>query len=258
MTAVAMASLHGRTLLLTGASSGIGAHFAGVAAAAGARLVLGARRTELLEEVVAAIRTAGGEAIAVAMDVADKGSTVAAFDAAEAAFGPVDSVIANAGMSLETPFLDHSPEDFDRIMAVNLKGVFLTVQEAAKRMMAAGSATREHGRIVIVSSITAQAIEPGLAAYSASKAAVLQMGKVLAREWARKGINVNSVLPGYIVTGINADWFATEGGQKQVMRFPRKRVMDIDALDPVLLYLCSDAARFVTGSAFTIDDGQSL
>jgi NAD(P)-dependent dehydrogenase (short-subunit alcohol dehydrogenase family) len=251
-------SLEGRTLLLTGASSGIGAHFAQVAAAAGAHVVLGARRTDRLDDIVSEIRAKGGQAIAVAMDVADKASTVSAFDAAEAAFGPVDSVVANAGMTLETPFLDHSPDEFDQLMAVNLKGVFLTVQEAARRMMAAGSKTREHGRIVIVSSITAQAVEPGLAAYSASKAAVLQMGKVLAREWARQGINVNSILPGYIVTEINQDWFNTEGGQKQVMRFPRRRVMDIDALDPTLLYLCSDASRFVTGVGFTIDDGQSL
>lgn len=251
-------SLNGRTLLITGASSGIGAHFAGVAAAAGAKLVLGARRTGRLETLVADIKANGGQAIAVEMDVADKASTIAAFDAAEAAFGPVDSVIANAGMGSETAFLEHSVDEFDQLMAVNLRGVFLTVQEGAKRMMAAGSRERQHGRIVIISSITAQAIEPGLAIYSASKAAVLQMGKVLAREWARHGINVNSVLPGYIVTEINGEWFGTEGGQKQVLRFPRKRVMDINALDPMLLYLASDASKFVTGTGFTIDDGQSL
>jgi NAD(P)-dependent dehydrogenase (short-subunit alcohol dehydrogenase family) len=251
-------SLKGRTLLITGASSGIGAHFAVVAAAAGAKVVLGARRTDRLDLIVADIKARGGEAIAVAMDVADKASTIAAFDAAEKAFGPVDSVIANAGTSLETPFLEQSPDDFDQLMAVNLRGVFLTVQEAGKRMMAAGSRTREHGRIVIISSITAQMQEPGLALYSASKAAVLHMGKVLAREWARKGINVNSVLPGYIVTEINDDWFKTESGQKQVLRFPRKRVMDIDSLDPTLLYLSSDASKFVTGVGFTVDDGQSL
>ena len=251
-------SLKGRTLLITGASSGIGAHFAEVAAAAGAKLVLGARRTGRLDTLVAAIKAKGGEAIAVAMDVADKASTIAAFDAAEAAFGPVDSVIANAGMGSETPFLEHSADEFDQLMAVNLRGVFLTVQEGAKRMMAAGSRERQHGRIVIISSITAQRVDPGLAIYSASKAAVIQMGKVLAREWARQGINVNSVLPGYILTEINGDWFKTEGGQKQMMRFPRKRVMEIDALDPILLYLASDASKSVTGVGFTIDDGQSL
>ncbi len=251
-------SLKGRTLLITGASSGIGANFAAVAAAAGAKVVLGARRTDRLNAVVTEIKGNGGEAIAVKMDVSDHVSTVAAFDAAESAFGPVDSVIANAGMSLESPFLEHSGDEFDALMAVNLKGVFLTVQEAAKRMMAAGSQTREHGRIVIISSITAKTIEPGLALYSASKAAVLQMGKVLAREWARKGINVNSVLPGYIMTEINDQWLTTEGGNKMIMRFPRKRVMDIDSLDPMLLYLSSDMSRFVTGVGFTIDDGQSL
>ena len=251
-------SLNGRTLLITGASSGIGAHFAIVAAAAGAKLVLGARRTERLESVVAEITARGGAAIAVAMDVADKASTIAAFDAAEAAFGPVDSVIANAGMGSETPFLEQSVDEFDQLLAVNLRGVFLTVQEGARRMMAAGSRERQHGRIVIMSSITAQRVDPGLALYSASKAAVLQMGKVLAREWARQGINVNSVLPGYILTEINSDWFDSEGGQKQMMRFPRKRVMEIDALDPILLYLASDASKSVTGVGFTIDDGQSL
>ena len=251
-------TLRGRTLLITGASSGIGAHFARVAANAGARVVLCARRTDRLDSIVAEIKANGGEAIAAEMDVADKASTIAAFDAAEAAFGPVDSVIANAGMGGETAFLNETPEQFDQLMAVNVRGVFLTVQEAAKRMMAAGSREREHGRIVIISSITAQSIEPGLATYSASKAAVLQMGKVLARDWARQGINVNSVLPGYIVTEINHDWFVTEGGQKQVQRFPRKRVMDIESLDPTLLYLTSDASKFVTGVSFTIDDGQSL
>ncbi len=251
-------SLAGRTVMVTGASSGIGAHFAGVAAAAGARVVLGARRTDRLDAIVADITANGGQAMAVAVNVADKASTVAAFDAAEASFGPVDSVIANAGMTLETPFFDHTPVEFDQLMGVNLKGVFLTVQEAAKRMIAAGSQAREHGRIIIISSITAQAVEPGLAAYSASKAAVLQLGKVLAREWARKGINVNSVLPGYVVTEINGDWFESEGGRKQIGRFPRKRVMDIDSLDPILLYLSSDVSKFVTGVGFTIDDGQSL
>jgi NAD(P)-dependent dehydrogenase (short-subunit alcohol dehydrogenase family) len=251
-------SLANRTLLITGASSGIGAHFAKVAAAAGAKVVLGARRTDLLDSIVSEIEAAGGKAIAVAMDVAEKASTLAAYDAAEASFGPVDSVIANAGMDAHTPFLDLEPEEFDRVMSVNLRGVFLTVQEGARRMMAAGSKERQHGRIVIISSILAETIEPGLAPYAASKAGVLQMGKVLAREWANRGINVNMVQPGFIVTGINQDWFATEGGAKQVQRFTRRRVMDIDVLNPMLLYLCSDASKFVTGSAFRIDDGQGL
>lgn len=253
-----MISLDGRTLLITGASSGIGAHFARTAARAGASVVLAARRVDRLEAIVGEIQQEGGRAAAVPMDVTDEASTVIAFDDAEKAFGPVDSVVANAGGNVEQPFLDLGADEFDSLMALNLRGVFLTVREAGKRMLAAGSREREHGRIVIVSSITATAVEPGLAAYSASKAAVLQMGKVLAREWARQGISVNAILPGYIVTGINDAWFATEAGQKQVARFPRKRVMEASDLDPMLLYLCSDLARRVTGAAFTIDDGQSL
>ncbi|WP_300539486.1 SDR family oxidoreductase, partial [Sphingosinicella sp.] len=108
------------------------------------------------------------------------------------------------------------------------------------------------------SSITANAVEPSLAAYSASKAAVQQMGKVLARDWVRQGINVNSICPGYARTEINSEWFDTEAGQKQIAKFHRRRLMAEDSLDVMLLYLASDASAAVTGSSFTLDDGQSL
>ena len=111
---------------------------------------------------------------------------------------------------------------------------------------------------MILASITANAVTPGIAAYSASKAAVQQLGKVAAREWARSGISVNVVNPGYILTEINSDWFASEGGKRQISKWPRKRLLDPSDLDPVMLHLVSDAARRVTGSVFTIDDGQSI
>jgi NAD(P)-dependent dehydrogenase (short-subunit alcohol dehydrogenase family) len=250
--------LTGRTALVTGASSGLGARFARILAASGARVVLGARRADRLQALKAEIEAAGGQAIAVSLDVADEASTIAAYDAAEQAFGPVDTVIANAGMNAEGPLTELSVEDFDGLMAVNLRGVFLTVREGGRRLMAAGSRERQHGRIVIISSITAHSVEPGLAAYSASKAGVLQMGKVIARDWVRQGVNVNMICPGYIKTEINADWFDTEAGDKQVAKFPRRRLMVESDLDAMLLYLSSDAARAVTGAAFTIDDGQSL
>ena len=125
-------------------------------------------------------------------------------------------------------------------------------------MIAAGSPERKHGRIVIVSSITAFAVSPGVAAYSGSKAAVLQMGRVWAREWANKGVNVNSLCPGYIETDLNAEWFETEGGRKQISRWPRRRLTGGDALDAPLLFLSSDASEYVTGTSITVDDGQSL
>lgn len=251
-------NLENRTILVTGASSGLGRHFAALFATNGAKVVVAARRVQLLESLVEEIQAAGGQALAVSMDVSDPSSTQAAFDAAEAKFGPIDSVVANAGMNSEGMALDLGADELDALLSVNVKGVFLTAQEAARRMIAAGSKEREHGRIVLISSITANAVTAGIAAYSASKAAVQQLGKVLAREWARSGISVNMVNPGYIATELNSDWFDSEGGQKQIAKWPRKRLMEASDLDPVMLHLVSDAARRVTGSVFTIDDGQSL
>ncbi len=250
--------LSNRSIFITGASSGLGAHFARLFVSQGAKVVLAARRLDRLTDIVKTLQATGGQALAVEMDVSDATSTKAAFDAAEAHFGSIDSVVANAGMNSEAMAIDLGADEFDALFAVNVKGVFLTIQEAARRMIAAESRTREHGRIVIISSITANIVSPGIAAYSASKAAVQQLGKVVAREWAREGISVNMVNPGYIRTDLNSDWFDTEGGQKQISKFSRKRLMDAADLDPVMLHLVSDAARRVTGSVFTIDDGQSL
>lgn len=250
--------LTGRTILVTGASSGLGAAFARALAANGANVVLAARRVDRLEALQREIEDAGGHAAAVAMDVADEASTIAAFDRAEAVFGPVDSVIANAGVSTEGPALTLDMDAFATLMNINVRGAFLTAREGARRMIAAGSATRQHGRIVIVSSITATHVSPGLPIYSASKAAVLQMGKVLARDWARQGINVNMILPGYIATELNDDFFGSDAGDRFVARFPRRRLMAPDDLIPMLAYLASDSSRAITGAAFTLDDGQSL
>lgn len=250
--------LSGRTALITGASSGIGAHWARLMASAGARIVLCARRAGHLEELRDTIIADGGEAIAVAVDVAREDSVVAAYDAAEAAFGTVDTIIANAGVSGEGLTEEQSVESFDQVLAINLRGVFLTAREGARRLMAANARETERGRIVITSSITAFDVNAGLAAYSATKAGVLQMGKVMARDWIRKGINVNMICPGYIKTEINGAWFETEAGQKQVQKFHRRRLMAESDLDMPLLWLASDASRAVTGTAITVDDGQSL
>jgi len=249
-------TLAGRTVLITGASSGIGARFARIVAAEGAAVVVGARRVDRLQALSDQIVAAGGRCLAVALDVAEEASVIAAYDAAEAAFGPVDGVVANAGIQTEGLATDLSVEDFDQVFAVNVRGVFLTAREGARRMRDAGIA--ERGRIVLVSSITARMVTPGVTAYSASKAAVSHMGRLLAREWARSGPNVNNLCPGYIQSELAGDWFETEGGRKQMAKWPRRRMLDEDALDPTLLYLLSDASRGVTGADFTIDDGQSL
>lgn len=250
--------LTGRVALVTGASSGLGRHFAQRLAASGARVVIAARRTALLDDLRAAIEAEGGEAIAVAMDVAEETSVVAAYDAAQAAFGPIDTVVANAGINLPGSSLGLAIDDFDRMVDVNLRGAFLTAREGARRMVAAGSAARGDGRITLISSITAHQASLGIAPYCATKAAVAQLGRALAKDWAGKGINVNVLCPGYIATELNADIWDQPMGQKLLDGFARRRVMPVEALDGMLLYLCSDAASHVTGSVMTIDDGQTL
>jgi NAD(P)-dependent dehydrogenase (short-subunit alcohol dehydrogenase family) len=244
--------LSGRTALITGASSGLGARFGRILAANGAQVALGARRKDRLEALAEEI---GPQAAAVAMDVAREADVIAGFDAAEAAFGTVDTVIANAGIDGAGMAVSMPEEEIERTLAINLKGAILTAREGAKRMMAAGT---ERGRIVMIASITAFEPSPGLVAYAASKAGVVQAARSLAREWARAGICVNTISPGYIRTAINDDWFDTEPGKKQIARFPKRRLMGEEGLDGLVLYLCSDAAEFVTGSDFVLDDGQTL
>ena len=248
-------SLDGRIALITGASSGIGAHLARLFVQAGAKVVLGARRVDRIAALSHAI---GENALAVAMDVTDEASIVAAFDAAQARFGTPDTVLANAGMADAGRAIDLAVDQVRRVIDTNFTAVYLTAREAARRMIAAGSKQSGRGRIVLTGSITAEMTGQGDSAYAASKAAVVHLGRQLAREWARQGINVNTVQPGYILTEIDADWFATEGGRAQVQTWPRKRLTPIEALNDPMLFFASDASAHVTGAHITVDDGQSL
>lgn len=244
--------LSGRNALITGASSGLGARFGRILAASGAKVALGARRKERLEALANEI---GPSAKAIAMDVAREADIIAGFDAAEEAFGTIDTVIANAGVDGAGMMHEMPEKEIERTLAINLKGAILTAREGAKRMIASGV---QKGRIVMVASITAFEASPGLVAYSASKAGVVQAARSMAREWARYGICINTISPGYIRTALNEDWFETEAGKKQISRWPKKRLMGEEGLDGPLLFLCSDAAEFVTGTDFVLDDGQTL
>lgn len=251
-------SLASRTCLVTGASSGIGAHLAKAMAVAGGRVVLGARRTDLTNTIAHEIRESGGEALAVPMDVTSEQSVEQAFARTIEAFGTVDSVVANAGVSRYGRSTELSEAELRQVFDTNLLGVQLTANAAARAMIAAGSRESGSGRIVIIGSITAQLTGQGDAAYAASKAGVAHLGRQLAREWVRQGINVNIVQPGYIQTELVGDWFDSEGGKTQIGSWPRRRIMGIDALDELVLFLTSDASNYVTGSNFTVDDGQGL
>lgn len=252
-------NLSDRVALVTGASSGLGERMAKVLAAHGAKVALAARRVDRLSALKAEIEAHGGTAMAVALDVMDEAQTIAAYDAIEAELGPIDTVIANAGLARDRGRATDNPiDDFTATLDVNLKGAFLTAREAAKRMMANGSRDTERGRIVIISSITSYDTQPNMAFYAASKAGVSQMGKVLALDWARMGVNVNMIAPGYIQTEINDGLFETDYGRAMIAGWPRRRVIDADALDGTVLFLCSDHARQVTGTITTVDDGQTL
>lgn len=246
--------LDGKVALVTGASSGLGLRFAKVLAKAGASVALAARRTDRLAGIEREIEAEGGKAISLKLDVTSARSVVDAFEATEAALGPVDILINNAGMNIESRAVDLPETEYDRMMDTNVKGAFLMAQQAAKRMIA----RKAPGRIVNIASIGAFTVLPGLAVYCMSKAAIAMMTRALAREWATRQINVTGICPGYIETELNADWFRSDGGQKQIAGFPRRRLGVEADLDGTLLLLCSDAGRIMTGTLVTVDDGQSL
>lgn len=248
-------TLQGRTALITGASSGFGEHFARLFVQHGARVVIGARRADRLTALASEL---GDAALAVSLDVTDEASVIAAYDAAEAHFGTIDTVVANAGIAAAGRSVDLPLDAVTSVIATNFTGLYLTAREAARRMIAAGFKQTERGRIVLIGSITAEMTGQGESAYAASKAAVAHLGRQFAREWARQGICVNTIQPGYIQTEIAGDWFQTEGGARQVAAFNRQRMCPIEALDQPLLLFASDAARHITGATLTVDDGQAL
>ena len=253
-----MLSLWGRTVLIAGASSGIGAGFARALAAVDAQVVLGARRLDRVTALAAQINASGGAALPVALDVTDEASVAAAYDAAEARFGTVNSVVANAGVGTGGRATNVPVAGLQQVIDTNLLGTYLVAREGARRMIASGSQTREDGRIVLVGSITAQQHGTGDAMYAATKAGLAHLARQFASEWVRQGINVNTLQPGWIPTEINQEWFASPRGQADIAALHRRRLLEPDALDDMLIYLLSDRARQVTGATFTIDDGQSL
>jgi NAD(P)-dependent dehydrogenase (short-subunit alcohol dehydrogenase family) len=246
--------MSGRVALVTGAGTGLGARFCTALAEHGASVVAVARRADKVEGVAEAIRKAGGQAIAVSGDVTDTASIAQAFDAAEKAFGTVDAVVANAGIAVPGRASDISDEDWRKTMATNLDGVFFTAREAAQRLLKAG----KHGAIVNIASILGYGVGKGNASYAVSKAAVIQMTQALALEWAFKGIRVNAIAPGYVVTDINRDYLTSGKGAEMTKEIPVGRFGREQDLDGALLLLLSEAGAFMTGTTVTVDGGQRI
>jgi NAD(P)-dependent dehydrogenase (short-subunit alcohol dehydrogenase family) len=251
-------TVSGRNILITGASSGLGAHFARLFSAHGANVILGARRSDRVSALANELEAAGGAALAVTMDVTDEASIIAAFDAGEARFGTIDTIIANAGLVAGERATDIPANKVRVLTETNFVGVYLTAREGAKRLIAAGSEQTGKGRIILLGSITAQLTGQGDAAYGSLKAGVAHLGRNLAAEWVRQGVNVNTIQPGYIQTEIAGEWFQTEGGRAHIASFPRRRLQPADSLDGMMLYFASDASAATTGAIINVDDGQSL
>jgi NAD(P)-dependent dehydrogenase (short-subunit alcohol dehydrogenase family) len=245
-------ALTDKVAVVTGASSGLGAHFAQVLADAGARVVLAARREDRLEAL--AKKLGAERALPVAMDVADMASIDRALDKAEAHFGSLDVLINNAGIARTERFLEITTEAWDQTLDVNLSGVFRVGQAVARRMAKAGNG----GNIINIASLLAYVVQPTQAAYASTKAAVVHLTKSMALELAREKIRVNGIAPGYFVTDMNRAFFEGERGQALAkMLFPR-RTGELNELDGPLLLLASDASSYMTGTTITVDGGTCL
>lgn len=240
-------SLYDKTVLVTGASSGLGAHFARLAADAGAKVVLAARRENALARHVETIIARGGIAEAVALDVSDATSVQRLWST----LGAVDVVINNAGIAIGKAALDHDADDWDRVFNTNLRGAFLVAAGAARMMRETGTG----GSIVNVASILGLRQSNGVLAYASSKAGLIQMTKSLALEVARYGIRVNALCPGYIETDLSRDFFQTDAGHALIRRIPQRRLGRLEDLDAPLLLLASDASQYITGTTLTVDGG---
>jgi NAD(P)-dependent dehydrogenase (short-subunit alcohol dehydrogenase family) len=247
-------SLKGKVAVVTGASSGLGERFAELLSSAGAAVALAARRTDRLKTLADRITANGGTAITVKLDVNDYDNIQGAFAEISGKLGGVDILINNSGVSKQARITDVTPDDYDFTMNTNTKGAFFVAQAAAKDMIA----RKAECRIINIASVAGLKVLSQLSVYCMSKAAVVQMTKAMALEWARYGINTNAICPGYIETEINRDYWATPGGQKLIEMLPRRRVGDAKDLDGLIMLLASSEARFINGAIIAADDGLTV
>jgi NAD(P)-dependent dehydrogenase (short-subunit alcohol dehydrogenase family) len=253
--------LTGKVALVTGASSGLGVQFAKSLAKAGATLVLAARRRDRLEELAQDIKSTGGQAFCVTLDVQSHESITQAVREATELAGAIDILVNNSGVSTTQRIVDVTEKDYDYVLWTNTKGAFFMAQAVGVQMIARAKLAQDQGheppaqRIINIASMAGLKALSQISIYSMSKAAVIHMTHAMALEWGRYGINVNAICPGYISTEINAAHWETEAGQKLIQKLPRKRVGQAQDLEGILLLLASTESRFINGSIMTVDDG---
>lgn len=240
-----------KSALITGASGGLGSHFARTLAAAGAQVILAARRLDRLEQLKSDIETAGGAAHVVELDVTDPSSVDAAFDKALAYAGSVDVLVNNSGVAIGQAAVEISEDDWDRVVDTNLKGAWLMAQAFARRAIAAETG----GSIINIASILGRRVAKGVAPYAASKAALEHLTRALALEWARYGIRVNAIAPGYFQTELNQGFLQSDAGRKMIKGIPQRRAGYLEELNGPLLLFASGASTYMTGSTLVVDGG---
>jgi NAD(P)-dependent dehydrogenase (short-subunit alcohol dehydrogenase family) len=246
--------LRNKRALVTGAFGGLGAEFARTLSAAGAHVALAGRRLQAGEQLAAELAAADRQACAIALDVTQPDSVAGLFDAAsERLGGAIDILVNNAGITTARPALEHSEADWMDVIDVNLNGTWRVAQAAGRHMQAHGG-----GSIINIASILGLRVAQQVPAYAASKAALIQLTQALALEWARHGIRVNALAPGYIETDLNREFFASDAGQALIRRVPQRRLGQARELSAPLLLLASDASSFMTGSVLVVDGGHLI
>jgi NAD(P)-dependent dehydrogenase (short-subunit alcohol dehydrogenase family) len=244
----------GQVALVTGASSGIGRHFAALLTAAGVKVVLAARRVERLAELAREIEAAGGQSLPIACDVTRSDDVAAAVAAAENELGPLTLLVNNAGVVVSKPLFEHTEADWDHVIDTNLKGAWLMAREFAQHLVG----LKRPGRIINISSVLGFRTIGRVPAYCAAKAGLTHLTHVLAMELARFGILVNALAPGYVETDFNRAFFQTEPGKALISRIPLKRLGQTEDLDGALLFLASPASAYVTGAVISVDGGHGV
>ncbi|HIB56683.1 MAG TPA: SDR family oxidoreductase [Alphaproteobacteria bacterium] len=243
--------LDGKVALVTGASRGLGRHFTRTLSRAGAKVAACGRSQDLLQELIGEITADGGSARSFPLDVTNSANVAATVQSVTKTLGPINILVNNAGIAITKPALDVDEADWDTVIDTNLKGVWLVGHAVARAMVENGNG----GKIINIASIASTTVLGRASSYCASKAGVTQLTRALAVEWARHGIQVNAIAPGYIRTDMNKEFFESPLGDKVIERIPQRKIGDPADLDGALMLLASDASRFMTGSIILVDGG---